>query len=375
MKKILYVIPRLAKAGTERHLLKLAEGLSKRNFQISICCLFEIGELDQKYDLSNIRLISLRRKSIYDPRIIFDLLKLIKKEKYDIVHTYLFGFHYLASLPAKISGAPLVISSRRELARWKKPHHHFFENFGNIFTDKVIACSEEAKDFALNSEILSTRRLKVIYNGIDLGEFRPRNKKTDILDELGLTEHDKIIGMVANFSPIKDHYTILKSMVEIKKKFPRIKCILIGDGVLKSRLEDKAEELALGQNVIFAGRRDDVARLLSVIDIFVLTSLCEGLPNAILEAMASGLPVVATNAGGISEAVEDYKSGILIEPKNYKSISSAIIELLTDESLRQKMGRYGRQIAEQKFSLERMIKDYEGLYSGSQIERKNYSVK
>lgn len=371
MAKILYVIPHLAKAGTEKHLLILASGLSRKNFDITVCCLFEKGDMFEGYDLSIVKFICLNRKHVYDLRIIFDLIRLIRKEKYDIVHSYLFGFHYLATIPAKTTGVRMVISSRRELATWKKRHHRFLENLGNLFTDKVITCSEAARDFSLKNENLSEDKITTIYNGINLNKFYPIEKNKEILNDFGLTAQDKIIGMVANFSAVKDHQALLKAVNEIKKRYSSIKCILAGGGSLRVSIAAEVDHLGLKNNVIFTGRRDDVERILSVMDVFVLSSLSEGMPNAALEAMACGLPVVATNVGGIPEVVEDGKSGMLVEPKDSMAIANTIIKLLEDEALRRNMGEYGREVVKRKFSLERMVKDYEVFYKNAVKENVN----
>jgi len=160
MIKILYVIPRLAKAGTEKHLLSLAYGLDRAKFEVTICCLFvdtNYHELHTNSHKFEIKLICLHRKTIYDLRIIFDLFQLIRKERFAIVHTYLFGFHYLAGIPAKLAKVPVVISSRRQLATWKKRHHIILEKLGNRFSDKVIACSNAVRDFAIRQENLENR--------------------------------------------------------------------------------------------------------------------------------------------------------------------------------------------------------------------------
>lgn len=365
--KILYVISRLAKAGTEKHLLNLVSGLDKDKFEISVCCLFEIGYALETLNRINCKVICLQRKNIYDLRILFDLYRLIKNNKYEIVHTYLFGFHYLANIPAKIAGVPLTISSRRELAKWKKFHHRCLENIGNLFTDRVIACSNAVKEFALKTENLSLHKVVVIYNGINVDEFLPSPKNNQILQEFGLGKASKIVGMVANFSLEKNHRAMLEAIVKVKEKFPLIKCLLVGDGPLKKEIEGRVGKLELKENVFFASQRDDINQILSVMDIFVLTSLCEGLPNAILEAMGCGLAVVATNVGGVPEVVEDGRSGILVEPTNHIQVAKAVIKLLENEDLRLSLGRRGREIIENRFNFKKMVQEYEDFY-GRQIE-------
>ena len=361
--KILYAIPRLAKGGTEKHLLQLAEYIDKEKFDVTICCLFEPGDIVKDINSSNFNLICLNRKNIYDLRILFDLYRLIRKERYDIVHSYLFAFHYLALIPSKIAGIPVTLSSRRELATWKKLHHILLENIGNLFVDKVVACSEAAKRFALQNENLKSNKIATLYNGIDLNKFSPRKKDSETINKLGFQDTDKVIGMVSNLSSVKDHKTLLNAIVEIKKAYPEIKCVLVGDGYMRGDLVRHVDRLKLNENVCFLGSREDIYKILSIMDIFVLTSLMEGLPNAVLEAMACGLPVVATKVGGIPEIIENGRNGILLEPKDHQSLALALITLIEDFSLRKEMGVIGRKIIEQKFSLERMVNDYERLYT------------
>lgn len=360
--KILYVIPKLERAGAEQHLVSLVKNLNKDMFEPYIYCVKDLGALGVSLSGNDRKVISLNRKNIYDLRILFDIYKAIKRYKFDIVHAYLFGFNYLATIPAKICGVPFVISSRRELADWKKPHHHLLERLSNIFTDKIVACSEAARRFALRDEQLAEEKVVTIYNGINLNEFSPRQKDAALLEELGFNEKDIIVGMVTKLAPVKDVGTALEAIAKAKKEYPGIKCIIVGGGYQRLEMEDKARTLGINGNVKLLGLRDDISRMLSIMDVFLLTSLSEGFPNSILEAMACGLPVVATKVGGIPEVVTDNRSGILVESNNPAATATAIIRLLKDENLRKDMGRCAREIIEQKFNLSRMASDYEQFY-------------
>lgn len=361
--KVLYIIPRLARAGTEKHLINLACGLAKTRFDVSVCCLFDIGDIDKEYNRFDFKLFCLCRRNVYDVRVAFDLYRLLKKERYDIVHTYLFGFHYLAGISAKISKIPVVISSRRSIENWKKRHHLILGKLRNIYSDKVIACSNAVRNFTIKQEKLHPSKIITIYNGTDINKFCPRSKEGRLLTKIHNNSSTLTIGTVANFSEIKDHYTLFKALEIIRReKTFDFKCFLIGSGLLRDRLKKWCKELKLEQHVVFLEKRDDIPELLSEIDVFVLTSKLEGLPNAILEAMACGVPVVSTNGGGVPEVVKHGKSGFLLKSEDSQGIANAIISLLKNDSLRQEMGRCGRRIIEQNFSLGRMIKDYEKFY-------------
>jgi glycosyltransferase involved in cell wall biosynthesis len=364
MKKILYVIPRLAEAGTEKHLLLLVKGLDARKFEVHVCCLFATKDKDFATP-SGIKLICLNRRSIYDLRIIIDLINLIRREKYDVVHTYLFGFHYLGLLPAKLIGVPLKISSRREIAFWKKTHHCLLENFGNIFADRIIACSHAVADFSRKTEVFSRNKIIVIYNGICTQKFRNIEKSQEIMNEFGISTNNLVIGSVGNLSFVKNHLVLLEAMVLLIREFPYIKCILVGDGHLRREIESAVHRLGLKKNVLLVGRRQDIERILSVFDIFVLSSLSEGLPNALIEAMSCGVPVAASNCGGIPEIIKDGENGILFDPRSPQAIAEAISRLLKDSQLRNTFSVLGRALIERGFNLEKMVREYDLIYSST----------
>ena len=361
--RLLYIIPRLSKAGAEWHLFNLVRGLDKSKFEIDICCIKELGELGNDLMNTGIGVFCLSRKSIYDLRIILDIYKFMAQRKYHIVHSYLFGFDYLACIPARIARVKATISSRRELAVWKKLHHRIFGYVENMFSYKVIACSQAAKQFAIVDERLSPNKITTIYNGICLNTFNPRGKDIRIMNEFNINKNEIVIGMVTKFAVVKDVEAALKafSMLCIERKDLRL--LVVGDGHLRGKLKELVKQLDIDGKVIFTGLRNDVSSLLSVMDVFLLTSLIEGFPNAILEAMACSLPVVATRTGGIPEIVQEGQSGFLVEVKDYSGIAEALRKIINDKEAAMVMGRNGRKIVEGRFSVERMVNDYEKFYN------------
>jgi glycosyltransferase involved in cell wall biosynthesis len=175
--------------------------------------------------------------------------------------------------------------------------------------------------------------------------------------------------MVANFSAGKNHKVLLKAISEVKKRNIQIKCLLAGDGPLRKEIEDKTAELNLGDEIIFMGQRDDVNAIFSLFDIFVLPSSCEGFPNALLEAMACGLAVIATNAGGVPELVEKGRNGVLVKPGDDFELAAAIIKLCQSQDIRNNLGSYARKKMEDKFSLKRMTKEYEDFYKSLIVKK------
>jgi glycosyltransferase involved in cell wall biosynthesis len=204
--------------------------------------------------------------------------------------------------------------------------------------------------------------ITIIYNGIDGDEFTREFDRAEIIEELDISPDAKIIGIVARLDSIKNHRCLIKAMKKVAARFPDALLLVIGDGPLRTELEELVSFVRLNNNIKFLGTRNDIPRLLSVLDIFVLCSLSEGLPLTILEAMAAGKPIVATDVGGIPEIIKDGIDGIIIPSDDSDRLAEAISELLRDKRKRHEMGAKARMKFEEKFTIQTMVKSYEELY-------------
>jgi len=201
----------------------------------------------------------------------------------------------------------------------------------------------------------------VIPYGVDLRKYQLGNgvKKRE---SIGLSADDKIVGMVGRLVPQKGHVYLIDAAELVIKKFPDVKFVIVGDGELKDQLLEKVRARNLEKNFRFLGFRSDVNELLWTFDIFTLPSLYEGLPNVVLEALASSLPVVATPVDGTKEAVVDNETGFLVPVKDVEGLANALIKLLSDPALARRIGKNGRKRVEDVFSLEKQVKSFEKLY-------------
>jgi glycosyltransferase involved in cell wall biosynthesis len=209
----------------------------------------------------------------------------------------------------------------------------------------------------LVGEIKVRRDVTQIYNGIDTEAFSPGDDGFRIRRRMGIQERAFVIGIVSRLDPIKDHLTLFTAFNGLKKSYPDLRLLVIGDGPARQKLESLS-----GEGIDFLGPRLDIAELLRCLDLFVLPSLNEGISNAILEAMASGLPVVATRAGGNPELVKDGETGILFNPGDIQGIASAIFSYMKDGRQRRIHGTSGRSMARRHFGVEAMVKSYEKVY-------------
>ena len=209
------------------------------------------------------------------------------------------------------------------------------------------------------------QRVEVIYNGVAPAQRVTDEEAQKCKAELGISGCYPLLGVVGSLYPVKGHRFLLDAMPEILRRWPEARVLVIGRGELEVALKEQVERLAIGANVHFLGMRQDVPRLLSVLDAFVLPSLSEGLSLALLEAMASGKPVVATLVGGNPELIDHGRTGFLVQPEDARDLASNLVKLLSDPGMMQQFGRQGEERVRQHFSMGQMVDRYRDLYARS----------
>lgn len=359
--KIRFLLPSLNLGGSEKHVIRLASGLREKGHDVGIATLFREGFLLDEVLKEGIPFECLKIKSgwLLSPFHIFEWLQ---KERPDVLHTYLFGFHFFAGLAARLAGIPLVLSSRRDVEYGQRKRDLFIESLGNLFVDRVICCAKAAQRRASEKEFwLSPEKLNTIYNGVDLERFKITHPEK-IRKEFDIPDNVPVIGTVGNLSHKKGTPFLLDAMGLIIPAHPHARFLLVGAGPLEKEMKEKAIHLAPRGQIIFTGPRSDIPDLMSAMDIFVLASLFEGLPNVLLEAMTLGKPVIATQVGGIPELIESRGDGILVPPQNPQELARAVLTLLEDPSRAKAMGERGQEKIKTHFLLGRMVDQYDHLY-------------
>lgn len=375
--KIFYVIGTLGIGGAEKHILTLIQNLDKEKYEFSILCLTQSGPLECAAKAAGANVIPLGLncdKGKFHPSSYINIVKtfykmysIFRKEKPDIVHSYLFMAYIFGVLSARLAGVPITISSRRSLGVYKdkKPYMQPLENFVNRFTDYITVNSKAVMEDLLQREKnVKPEKLALIYNGVDIEKFQ---KKIDVDAEkkrLGIPAVARVIGVVANLIHYKGHKEIIKSIPEVVKSIPNAYFYFAGrDGGMLAELKQLAKDLNVENRIIFGGLFEDTASLFPVFDIFLLASYEEGFSNAILEGMAAGKPVIATNVGGNPEAVIDGKTGLLIPPHNPEAIAEAIIKILLNDALYKEMCRDALQHVSTNFPVSKMISEIDEFYT------------
>ena len=359
--KLAHIVLNLNTGGLEKLVVEFATK-PPRNFLPIVFCLKEKGELAQEVENSGVKVLALSKKEGFDTLLIFRLALLFQKEKISIVHTHNFAAYLYGTLAARVAGVPIVIDTEHGVYLSPQIRHKVLTKMISPLVNKVIAVSDDVKKAVSSHDYISESRIVTITNGIDINKYSQRDNAAAKKRELGLSGETEVIGNVARLSPEKDHKTLLEAFSLVSKKVPSVKLVIAGDGILMEELEIETKELGMEDNVIFLGLRKDVPELLSTFDLFVLSSIREGIPLTILEAMAAGLPVVGTNVGGIGEVVMDGETGFVVPSRDPIALADAIVKILSDKCMAKEMGLKGKKRGIESFSIEQTIRKYEGLY-------------
>ncbi|MCM8818103.1 MAG: glycosyltransferase [Candidatus Omnitrophica bacterium] len=361
--KISYIIATLQIGGAEKQLLYLTKNLNKERFIPLVIVLRKNGPLKKEFLKNNIQVIEIGKRFKIDILFLLKLIKILKKENPQIVHTFMFTSNTWGRISAFFAKVPIIFASERCVDLWKKWYHKLIDRLLLIFTDKLIGNSNSVKNFYKKIENISDNKIEVIYNGVDIENIEKIEISQDEKKlELKLEKSKFIVGTAGRFTEQKGFIYLLKAIPEVLKIFPDCYFIFVGDGPLRKNFEEIAEKLKIKNNVIFTGYREDVLEILYICDIIVIPSLFEGMPNIILESMALKKPVIATDIPEIKELIIDRENGILVPVRNSKKISEKIIYLLTNPDISQNIGIKGYEFVKEKFTIEKMVRNYEELY-------------
>lgn len=357
---ILYLTNHLNIGGISSYVLTLAAGLHKKGHRVYIASIG--GQLLPKFieqDITCFR-IPIKTKSEISPKVLISLgmmLKYVKEEKIDIIHANTRVTQVLACLIEKFSGVPFISTCHGFFK--KRLSRRIFPCWGW----KVIAISAEVKKHLRDDFGLKEEKIRIINNGIDITKFNPKNKDSavDYKGKLGLGI-GPVVGIIARLSDVKGHIYLIQAMKFVLEKYPHAQLLIVGEGKMEKELVALSRKMGIEKSVFFSPNILETKDTLSVIDIFVLPSLKEGLGLSLMEAMAMGIAVIGSNVGGIKSLIENGVSGLMVEPRDYKQLSNAIIELLGDRQKREFFGKNARIFIEKNFLQERMVSETEKVY-------------
>jgi sugar transferase (PEP-CTERM/EpsH1 system associated) len=353
---IMLVVLKLDFGGAENLVINIAQKLSRNRYRLSICSLENPTSFADCLKDSGIRLISLDKKKGFDFLLPLRLAWIMRKEQVHISHTHNRCALMYGTLAAKLAGVPVVINTRH--GSGVKVRYKFLWKAN----DKIVAVCEHARNVFLENSGIDPKKVKTILNGIDIHKYKKTEDTLSIRRKFGIGNSEWLVGTVGRLAHEKDYLTLLKSFMNVLQEIPFCRLVMVGDGELRTKLENDVKTLGIEKKVSLIGFQHNIVEIMSVFDVFVLSSITEGLPLVIMEAMAVKAPVVATNVGGTPEVVVDGETGILVPPKDPQKMAEAIITILRNSNLAKKMGEAGRKKIEEKFNLDRMVREYEAVY-------------
>lgn len=355
--------------GSQHQIIYTAAGQIKRGHYSQIVCLPGVP-LAKHAKHAGIPVKEIHMRGEWDLLAVGRLVCFFRQFKPDVVHLQGSHAHVLGGIAGRIAKVPLIILSRRmdnpiigALARFK--YHHFY--------DHIISVSDGVKK-VLTGIGIPPDKITTVHSSVHDSLWQRTGDGDKIRREFGLKSDDKVITILAHMEPRKGYDTLLDALPLILTKVPTAKVLAVGDGSYRRIVENRVHEMNLSEKVIFAGFREDIADILAATDVLASPSYLEGCCNSLLEGMAAAKPVVGTNCGGTPELIEDGINGIIVPVKDAEALANAIVRLLTNKELAERLAACGKQTVIQKFSIDRMVDQTLEIYRkmlGERIKAKN----
>lgn len=351
------------RGGAEKALVDLALRLDRARFNVTVAATRATGNYQPLLDAAGVRTLVVERDSRWESHKMLGLVRFMRRKPVHILHTHLFGANTWGRALGKLAGVPVIVAHEHWSSKPKR--EVWVDRLLYRLSDRILVPSEASKQLVMRMEGIPARYLDVAYNGVDVAQFSPGAESGSARQELGLAPEDYVIGTVGRLSADKGGQDdLLWAANELRKSHPNARLLIIGDGPLRPELEEYASELGMLDTLsaIFTGTRNDIARLLDAMDVFVLPSHKEALPIAVLEAMSMCLPVVATRVGGVPEVVRDGSTGLLVAPGDRVALRDALARLASDPGLAHRLGASGHARVRAHFTVDKMVRHVEDLY-------------
>jgi glycosyltransferase involved in cell wall biosynthesis len=361
--RVLQVLPMLAPGGAERVAVHIAKGLDPDRYKTAILSLGpRVGsDLERLLDEARIEIKCLGKTPGFDHRMYPRLLRLFSDWQPDIVHTHIQVLRYVLPTTLLFRNTRFV-HTVHNLAEYEvEPKARWIQRYS--FRHGVVPIAVAEKVALSLSQLYQIQECKVILNGIPTSQYaRPRLTREEWRRRERFEDDDVLFVSVARFAPQKNHALLLNAFASGLGQDSKAHLVLVGDGQNREQLEAQARELGIRNQVRFLGLRTDIPEVLGAMDVFVLSSDFEGNPLSVMEAMASGLPIVSTAVGGIPDLVEDRKEGMLVRAGDVNDLASSMTLLMREEETRRGFGRAAALRAREQFDVSKMVEAYEEVY-------------
>jgi glycosyltransferase involved in cell wall biosynthesis len=362
---VVFSIDTMSVGGTEMNALRTAAQLDRTRFKLTVVTLRGEGPLAQQYADLGIRVERFPIFNLYGPATLRQAMRLaefFRRERVSVVHCHDQYSNVFSVASARLAGVPVIISSKRWLHSTLA--YRLANGLGFRLSTLILANSPAVAESVVRKDRIRASRVMVLPNFVDDAAFAPPSdaQQTEWRSELDLHDGARIIGIVASLLPIKDHATLLRATAMLRARWPDLRVVVVGSGPMQPALETLAATLGIADAVRFAGLRPQTPSFHHLFEISVLCSTSEGFPNTLVEAMAAAKPIVATDVGGVADAVQPHENGLLVPAQDPDALAGAIDALLADPQRARLMGARGLARAREEFSGRVVIKALEELY-------------
>jgi len=366
--RVLHLVSTFAVKTDTKWLYQLLKRLPRDRLASSIACMYGGGEMRAAFEQAGFATFDLQAARSLDPLGLWRLLRLIRRVRPHIVHTHLLRADLYGGLAARLAGVPIVLTTQYALYPYSRVTQRACDNLldrmcRSLASHALAVCEAVRQDLIVRLG-WPAERVHTIRTGLDFSAWRPDPQARQTLREQWAVPKDGIVIMtVARLSREKGLDVLVDAAARVRTQCPQARFVLVGSGPLEQSLARQIRDRGLEETVRLAGFHTDVASVLSAADVFVLPSYSEGMPNAVLEAFAAGLPVVASAVGGLVEAVDHERTGLLVPAGDAAALAEAVSRLIQDPSLARTLAQAGVAVARERFSIDKVAAEYAALYA------------
>jgi len=370
--KILHVIGGVEIGGAEKHILQLLEHMDQDRFEVHLCCLFP-RPFAQVAEEAGITVHVINMKNKFNFLAVGQMIKIIRQNNIDIVHTHGVRANLVGRMGARLAGVKSIVTTVHSVLEQDYPAYlarlinKLMEKITERYVTRFITVSQLLQD-DLIAKGIAPRRVVTVHNGLDPEEFNINRVNTDVRARFRIPQEYPVIGIIARLHPVKGHDVFLQAAHELQKELPHTRFLMVGSGFHRPWIEAEVERLGLVGKAIFTGFMEDIPSVLAALDVLIVPSYSEGFGLTAIEAMAMGIPVVATRVGGLPEIITHQANGLLIAPGDSKDLTKKILWLLDNPVKAEEMIVQGKRTVADKFTIQGMVDKTQELYE--QLTRK-----
>ncbi len=360
---VAHVIGHMRTGGAERQLANYLLAADRAEFRHTLLCLEQPGEMATSVAASGIPVTRFHFQTRYAPLSVMRFAAWLRRERVSVIHTHMHHAAFWGRLGGIAAGTPVMVTTEHGRELWKNRLQVEIDHQLSRHTARHIAVSQENLEQRIARERVEPAKLIVIPNGVPMADLAAAPAaRQRIRAEFGIADGTPVFGSVGRFIEAKGYVHMLDALAVLRCEMPDVVWLSVGDGELSGPMADRARELGLADNVRWAGRRSDINDLLAAMDIWAMSSIREGLPVALLEAMSAGKAIVATAVGGIPDAARRDMEALLVPPADAPALADAMATLLKDRARAGALGEQARRRAEDCYSIESIARRIEGIY-------------